>query len=138
MMDEPKLTIGEKPAPDTESWYEYTWKEQQQTPNRIEDAAKFLATMISLSLSIFAALGKSMFESGHVPGLVKAALVLWLSALVCSFLVLFPWRYRFAKDSVQSFKAMHKKLVRVKYSLLALGLILFLAALSILTAIFFF
>jgi len=137
-MDELKVIKSEPSPPDTKSWYEYSWKAQQQTPNRIEDAAKFLATMISLSLSIFAALGKSMFESANVPGPIKISLIFWLAALLVSFLVLFPWRYSYSGDSIKTFKVVHKKLVWIKYGLLALALLLFLAALIIMTLTFFF
>ena len=39
-------------TPEDTSWREHKWAEQQKVPERIEDAAKFLATMISISLTI--------------------------------------------------------------------------------------
>ncbi len=136
-MKEHDIIKGEKPGPDAKSWYEFMWKEDQETPQRIEDAAKFLATMISLSLSIFLAVGQAAFTA-QVPALVKAALILWLLSLFCSFFTLFPWRWRYAQDSLQSFKNVHKKIVRTKRWLLIASLALFIAALSILSAVLFF
>ncbi len=48
-----EIEVEGQPAPaDTKSWFEYSWKLQQGVPERLEDAAKFLAVMISLSLTI--------------------------------------------------------------------------------------
>ncbi|MCZ6819880.1 MAG: hypothetical protein O7G31_10380, partial [Calditrichaeota bacterium] len=41
------------------SWLKHLWKTEQDIPNRLEDAAKFLATMISISFSFFIAIGKT-------------------------------------------------------------------------------
>jgi len=137
-MDEPQIIDSRIPAPDTKSWYAYIWQEQQQSPNRLEDAAKFLASMISISLTIFLAVGKTAFENIARHGPVKVAVVLWLVSLLFSFFVLFPWRYRFVSESIQSIKAMHQKVVRVKRVLLILSLVLFLAALTLLAVLFLF
>ncbi len=50
-MQENKLQ-GKPAPPDTKSWFEYSWKLKQDVPNRYEDAAKFLATIISLTITI--------------------------------------------------------------------------------------
>ncbi|KKK53079.1 hypothetical protein LCGC14_3098370 [marine sediment metagenome] len=44
---------GKRCEVDTQSWYEYKWKEQQETPRRLEDAAKFLSGTISICLAPF-------------------------------------------------------------------------------------
>ncbi|MDY6933811.1 MAG: hypothetical protein SVZ03_06265 [Spirochaetota bacterium] len=136
-MDKPKTIKSTKPSPDTRSWIEYTWKEEQDTPNRLEDAAKFLASMISISLTIFLAIGKSSFEVKETSWSIKAAIILWLISLLASFFVLFPWRYRYASESVQSIKAMHRRVVFVKRLLLVISLVLFLASLTILAVTIF-
>ena len=61
-MTQEKIIKSRKSIPDTRSWYEFFWREKQETPNRIEDAAKFVATMISISLTIFLAIGKTAFK----------------------------------------------------------------------------
>ncbi len=123
--------------PDTQSWYDYIWQAEQETPNRLEDAAKQLATMISLSLAIFLAVGENYFKNIRGNGWLIMALVLWLLSLLFSFWVLSPYPYRYAGRSVQSIKAMHQKIVQKKYRLLLASFTLYLAALIILSLFFF-
>ena len=137
-MEEEEVIKSKKSAPDTKSWYEYIWREKQDTPNRLEDAAKFLATMISISLSIFLAIGKTSFENYENRTLLKLSVLLWILSLLVSFSVLFPWRYSYSSTSVSSIKEMNQKVVRDKYWLLIASLVLFLTALSILACLFLF
>ena len=132
----PRIIPGKRPAPDTQSWREHMWKETQQTPNRLEDVAKFLAAMISISLSLFLAVDKTALADSGGPA--KLSIALWLLSLIAAFLVLFPWRYKYSSVSVASMKEAHARIVRHKYGLLALSSILFLAALSILAGLYFF
>ena len=133
----PPRIQGERPDPDTESWYEYTWKTQQETPARLEECAKFLNGVIAITLTLFLTAGKDSFESQQLSGWAGTALGLWLISLVLCILVLFPWHYRFRDDSVESIKEMHKRIVRAKYGMLAAGMLLFLTALVILIRLFF-
>jgi hypothetical protein len=135
-MTEPQKITSRLPAPDTKEWFRYLREAQQQTPNRLEDAAKFLATMISVSLTIFVSIGKTTFE-GNLPGVLQLALGLWLLSLLTAFLVLFPWRYRCVGESVQSIKQMHQRVVRTKRWLLVGSLALFFFALGLLVIVFF-
>ena len=132
----PRITPGKRPAPDTQSWREHMWKETQQTPNRLEDTAKFLAAMISISLSLFLAVDKTALTDSGGPA--KISIALWLLSLIAAFLVLFPWRYKYSSVSVASMKEAHARIVRHKYGLLALSSVLFLAALSLLAGLYFF
>ena len=133
-MDKPELVVSKPAGPEKESWYHYRLKEEQETPKRLEDAAKFLASMISVSLSIFLSVsGKSGFPETRG---VTAALVMWILSLILSFFVLFPFRYRFSADSVKSFRGAHRKIVAVKRFLLTLSLVLFALALIALIFIF--
>ena len=75
-MDQPEVIKSSTSSPDTKSWFEYTWKEQQETPNRLEDAAKFMASIISISLTIFLAIGKSSFEKYQASCSMKVAILL--------------------------------------------------------------
>jgi hypothetical protein len=135
-MEEQNILKSRKTAPDTRSWYEHIWREKQETPKRLEDAAKFLASMISISLSIFLAIGKTAFENSRGSFLIKLSLILWLLSLIVSFSVLFPWRYKYVSESVKSIKEMNQRVARDKYALLILSLVLFLSALSILAYLF--
>jgi hypothetical protein len=123
-----------KPPEDAEEWLEYVRREERGTLDRLEDAAKFLATMISVSLTIFA----SVTKAGNVmvlQGIARIALVAWLLSLLLAFLVLFPFRYRFISFSVKSIKAKYRKIVHLKWGLLISSTLLFLAALTILVVL---
>lgn len=137
-MTESEIIKSKKPDPDTRSWYEYIWRKQQDTPARIEDAAKFMATMISVSLTIFLAAGGSVLKESGINWQIRLAIILWLVSLICSFLVLFPWRYSYSSVSVKSVKEMHRRIVLVKYTLLIVCLVLFLLTLLILSYVFLF
>ncbi len=136
-MEEPELLKSKKPAPDTQSWYEYIRKAEQETANRLEDAAKFLATMISVSLTLFLAVGKTGFEKYQDCPSIKVSVILWIGSLLFSFFVLFPCRYKYVSQSVQSIKDMSRRIVRVKYWLLLASLVLYSGALGILVGVFF-
>jgi hypothetical protein len=133
-MEEKKVVKSKEPPEDAEDWLEYINQEERKTPERLEDAAKFLATMIAISLSIFTAVSKA----GGVQGVqvfkwpAGIALFAWLLSLLFAFLVLFPFRYRCLSTSVKSIKAMHRRVVRIKWVLLILSSFLFFAALCIL------
>ena len=58
-MEEKKLVKSKEPPRDAEEWLEYIGQVDRKTPERLEDAAKFLATMIAISLSIFTAVTKA-------------------------------------------------------------------------------
>jgi hypothetical protein len=110
--------------PDTKSWLEYSWKLQQDVPNRFEDAAKFLATIISLTITIiFTALDKLEFIVPHRAVLV-CALTIWLAALFFAVMTLFPHKYAFHSKSVENIKEAQQQIIETKktYFLIALGL----------------
>ncbi len=125
-------------GPEKESWVRFSWKEKQETPKRYEDAAKFLASMISISLAIFLSIaGKNGLSTPqHTTG-IRVALVLWFLSMLLAFIVLFPLPYKYAKDSIASFQKAHAKIVRVKGFLLSASLVSYFIALFILGAIFF-
>jgi hypothetical protein len=130
-MKEKKVIKSKEPPGDAEEWFEYIHQQERKTPDRLEDAAKFLATMIAISLSIFTA----VTQAGGVSVItwpVKIALFAWLLSLLFAFLVLFPFRYRCVSVSVKSIKSMHARIVRTKWILLILSTFLFFTALCIL------
>jgi len=132
------LVQGVRPDADTKSWYEYQWKERQQSPARLEDAAKFVSGTISICLAVLLAPGKSRIEEiGGNSAWLIIALSLLLVSLPVSCLVLFPWRYRFIGGSIDDFKRAHGLIIRVKRLLLTGSLFLFLLALSILASLLF-
>jgi hypothetical protein len=134
--DKPQRVQGEPAPADTKSWYEHLWKTQQETPGRLEEAAKFLSGVISITLTLFLTLSKDSSGGVRLAGWTRAAAAMWLLSLVLCVLVIFPWRYRFCDISLDDIKRMHKKIVQVKYTMLAAGVLLFLAALTILVLVF--
>ena len=120
-------------SPETESWQSHIWEQRQKTLDRIEDAAKTLSGMVSVSLAIFLSVGKAQFEQENGLGTsISFALVLWIFSLVVSFLVSFPFPYRYNDASVASYRKAHQEIRRVKYGLLIFAMVLFLGALGIL------
>ncbi len=137
-MTQENVIKSRKSSPDTRSWYEFFWREKQETPKRIEDAAKFLATMISISLTLFLTMGETASKNVQCDLLPRLSLLCWLVALLISFFVLFPCRYSYVSESVKSMKEAHQRMIRNKYVLLTISLILFMTALLIATYLFLF
>jgi hypothetical protein len=136
-MNEPQIIKSQKDAPDTQSWYEYVWKAEQDTPNRLEDAAKFMATMISISFTIFLSDGKNAFENYQDSLYLKIALISWIISLLSAFLVLFPQKYQYISCSAADIKKTNKKIINRKNLFLIISLSLYLLALGIIGILFF-
>ena len=134
--ESPKILAAKKTSEADQSWIKHQREVQQQTPQRIEDAAKFLSGMISISLTIFLKLNPEGFKAVAGSGLLNAAVLLWIASLVFTFLVLFPAPYRYNDSSAATIKRMHDKVVRYKYGMLAAGAVLFLGALGVLVGVY--
>ena len=132
----PKILAAKKTSEADQSWIKHQREVQQQTPQRIEDAAKFLSGMISISLTIFLKLNPEGFKAVAGSGLLNTAVLLWIASLVFTFLVLFPAPYRYNDSSAATIKRMHDKVVRYKYGMLAAGAVLFLGALGVLVGVY--
>ena len=87
------------------SWQEHRWAEAQKVPERIEDTAKFLATMISLSLTLALTLVEKPIAvpKGAFPT-VLVALACWMLSILLAFLVLMPRHYRHVPDSTEDYR----------------------------------
>lgn len=133
-MEEAKIVKSKKPPKDAEEWFEYIREVERKALERLEDAAKFIATMIAISLSIFLAVNKTGGDL-VINWPFKIALAAWILSLLLAFLVLFPFRYRCLSTSVKSIKTMHKRILRTKWILLILSSLLFFAALVILVVL---
>lgn len=135
----PEVIQGQKPSPGTREWLEYFNDMIRKTPDRLEDAAKFLASMISISLAILLA----FFKTGSAPpptsnGFIKISLVCWLLSLVLAFFVLFPFRYNCLSISTDQIKKKHKLIIRNKRYLLMAAASMFVLALLLLALPFLF
>ena len=127
---------GMPAPPDTKSWFEYSWKLQQDVPNRFEDAAKFLATIIALTITIvFTALDK-LKTIVVQPIWLFIVLVLWLIALVFAFMVLFPHKYKISSKSIESIKSAQVKIVHTKQLRFIIATALYFLPLSLLAILY--
>lgn len=118
------------PTDDDRAWLEHYRQEQRNTPVRLEETAKYLAGIISISLTIFIDKRPANLES-WTQGTLTVAAVLWMLSALLSFAVLFPWRYRYREDSPADVRRAHRHVVRVKMVLLVFSVLLFLVALGI-------
>jgi hypothetical protein len=129
---------GQPAPPDTKSWFEYSWKLQQGVPERLEDAAKFLAVMISLSLTIIST-GLGQFREIEFPHVfILIGLMLWLAALFFAFMVLFPRKYRFHSMSMESIKSTHARIIRKKQVSLFIAVVLYFIPFVMLAVLYLF
>ena len=127
---------AKKPPPEVKSWHEYSWKLQQTAPERIEDAAKFIATMISITLSIFFASLKNFQQSFATVNLLIFVLVCWLAALFCAFFVILPTKYKFVSKSADDIKRMLSTIINTKKNVLLLTMLLYILPFIILIIVY--
>lgn len=128
---EPTLQ-AKKATPEAQKWHDYQLATRQKEPERIEDAAKYLSGMISISLTIFLAVNPDTFKEAPAGTALITAATFWLLSLLASFLVLFPVPYKYNRTSAEDIERMHNKTVRYKYFWLVLSASCFVVALGIL------
>jgi glucan phosphoethanolaminetransferase (alkaline phosphatase superfamily) len=122
-----------KTDPEKKKWHEFRIQEEQETPKRLEDAAKFLSSMISISLTIFlSVIGKGGLASIGKREWIITVIFLWVASLVASFFVIFLFKYKFSKDSIATFIDAHKKIVKRKRILLIISTACYILALGLL------
>lgn len=131
----PPLT-ARKASSEAEAWHTFQREQRQKAPERMEDAAKFLAGMISISLTIFLKLDENLFKYNLGEWPVIVALLLWLVALVAAFIVLFPVPFRYHKSSAEDIERMHGEVTRYKYRWLLISVVAYGLALGVVAGIF--
>lgn len=115
------------PNEEDQYWQDYLQEHQAKEGERLEDAAKFLSGMISISLTIFLKLNGNPAATLMGDSLAIAVVVLWLISLVAAFFVLFPFKYRHRKGVTKTIREMHHRMVRNKrWSLMVSALCFFL------------
>ncbi len=77
------------PDAQDEYWQNYLRDNKAKEGERLEDAAKFLSGMISVSLTIFLKINSEAFVGMGKSGWAVAVVGLWLLSLALSFLVFF-------------------------------------------------
>ena len=129
----PELS-GSKSDKFASNWHSHGLNRHLETPKRLEEAAKFLSGMISISLTIFLIGGKDFLKNNETFILIIGSA--WLLSLIFSFLVLFPRKYKFYKNSAEDIARSHDKIVKYKYCLLVISVILFFIAVLLLFLLF--
>ncbi len=128
----PAALRGRPATPDEEAWHNFRRQSEQETPKRLEEAAKYLSGLISVVIAIFSASDDSnIFKkiSGPWQGSI---FLMWTVALAATLFVIFPLRWRQVSQSAADIERVHRASVRFKYWMLALGVILFLLAVGLL------
>ena len=115
-----------------EQWQDYIRDNRAREGERLEDAAKFLSGMISISLAIFLQINREAFAALDDTIWPVLAIGLWLLSLGLAFFVFFPNRYTFHEASPGSIESFHRKMVRRKRRLLLGATACFFLALLIL------
>lgn len=112
------------------SWLAHAQKEKQEAPKRLEETAKFLVAVISLSLTIFISKRPAELPDWTTESFRGVALI-WMVSVLLSFGVLFPWPYSFREDSPEDIQRVTTKIATYKYRVLILSVLLFLGGLGL-------
>lgn len=120
------------------SWIEYQRSESQGTLKRLEDTAKYLSGLSSISLTIVLGPDHEIFKTLHHSNWLKAGIISWLLSILFTLAVVFPFRYGYIANSSGSIRGMHRKIARLKFVFLILGSILYLAGISLLAYLYLF
>ncbi|WP_421795403.1 hypothetical protein [Haliscomenobacter sp.] len=128
--------VGIQPNEEDKAWRAWLRKNREDAPQRLEEAAKYLSGMVSICFTIFLSIHKQVFEGVETAWQVNWAVPLWLGSVLLTLFVLLPLPYGVDADSSTSIKRSLKRMVRVKYSLLILAVVLFVIALIMLAGLY--
>ena len=120
------------------SWIEYQRNESQGTLKRLEETAKYLSGLSSISLTIILGPDHEIFKTLHNSNLLKTGIVCWLLSILFTLAVVFPFRYRYIGNSFSSIRSTHQRIARFKFAFLILGSILYLTGISLLAWLYLF
>ena len=134
----PVHLAGLPPDEDDKAWRAWLRKNREDAPQRLEDAAKYLSGMVSLCFTIFLSVNKDAFKDLETAWQVNWAVPLWLGSVLLTLFVLLPFPYGVNADSATSIQRSLRRIVRVKYSLLIVAMVLFIIALSLLAGLYFY
>lgn len=120
------------------SWIEYQRSESQGTLKRLEDTAKYLSGLSSISLTVILGPNHEIFTTLHHSNWLKAGIISWLLSILFTLAVVFPFRYRYIGNSSNSIRRMHRSIAKLKFVFLLLGAILYLTGISFLAWLYLF
>ena len=126
---------GRFATPEEEAWHAYRRQSEQETPKRLEEAAKYLSGIMSIVFTILTTRDPAVFQRNAIGAAVTAASAFLLLALVATLFVVFPLRWRQVSQSAADIERVHRASVRLKYGLLVTGAVFFMLALGILAGL---
>ena len=135
--DIPEIKAVPASAEET-SWIEHQRTERQGTLKRLEETAKYLSGLSSISLTIILGPTRDIFKDLQHSGLLKAGIICWLSSILLTLAVVFPFRYRYISNSISSIKNTHRKIAKVKFTFLIVGSLLYLTGISLVVYLYLF
>ncbi|MEE8291789.1 MAG: hypothetical protein V3R80_09925 [Candidatus Tectomicrobia bacterium] len=116
-------------------YFEHAYKEPVESISRIEEVAKFLVGATATTSGLFLAAVKISHGKEAIPGWEWLLPFLCWGGSICALVgVLFPQPYATGANEPASWKAAFRRARRVKYGVLTLGTLLFIA--GILTAVY--
>ena len=136
MTPKPKqYPITTRPStPEEVEWIKYGQELQKEAPKRYEEAAKFLAGLVGICLTIFLKLdGTALAGHGWLP---KTAALIWVVSVILSFLVFLPFKYRTDFESAAAIEHAVSRSAQRKRVFLMISALLFLLGLLLLVSRF--
>jgi hypothetical protein len=137
--EEDIIEIKAVPATGEEkSWLDHQRMESQGTLKRLEETAKYLSGLSSLSLTVMLGPNRDLFASLHDSVLLKAGIISWLASVFLTLMVVFPFRYSYISNSYTSIRHINNRIARFKFLVLVSGALLFVAGLCLIACLFLF
>ncbi len=130
MSTPPKAPAKQPSSENDQSWKEHVLSDQQKAPERLEDTAKFLVGIISISLTIFISQQPEGLALWTKSWFITAT-IFWMVSALLSFFVFFPWRYSFHPESIPDIKRAYKNITATKRILLVCSLVAYFVALGV-------
>lgn len=124
------LLSGRFATPDEESWHAFRRQSDQETPKRLEEAAKYLSGLISISFTIFLSLEEGRFQKIVDEAMTGFICIVWVASLAATLFVIFPLPWRQVSLSAADIEHVHRASVKHKYRMLVLGVVLFWLAIG--------
>jgi len=133
---EPIIVTSTPATKEAEEWHAFGLKIKQESPNRLEDAAKFLSGLIAVCFTIFLNGSPSFIKDLHIV-LQAITAFLWFITLFGVVMVLYPRKYDYHKSSAESIEKMHGQVVKHKLLWLQFTTVCFLSAFVWMSTLYF-
>lgn len=118
---DPQVVQGEEESPELTFWYNYMLQLKQEEIKRIEEAAKFLAALISIVFTLFQTAAKSKISTTNE----WFALFVWSLPIGFSLFVIVPSKFKYSPDYIEGIESLHEEILWRKKTFLLLSIISF-------------